>query len=225
MMSQSINELATALSKAQSEIKGAKKDQLNPFFKSKYADLASTWEACRVPLTKNGLSVAQTTDVTEKGLIVITTLMHSSGQFISGIIPILTKDNGPQAMGSALSYSRRYALAAIVGVSPEDDDAEISEKRKPSDRFKTETVLLNKPDTSKSEHKEAIHTVVALGNTKYDLEGEFKNKTFKEIAFNEKGRVKDFISWIKQEEKQSGALHPTHKKFIEYISMVSRNQL
>ncbi len=54
-----INELAAALAKAQGEMGGALKDSANPFFKSKYADLSSVWEACRAPLAKYGLSIVQ----------------------------------------------------------------------------------------------------------------------------------------------------------------------
>lgn len=124
----SINELAAALSKAQAEIKGATKDSKNTFFKSSYADLASVWEACRIPLTKNGLAVIQTTDViADTGgdtTLLVTTLVHSSGQYIQGRYPIHPVKNDPQSLGSAITYARRYALQAIVGIAPDDDDGE-----------------------------------------------------------------------------------------------------
>ena len=71
MQSDNIAELAAALSKAQGEITGALKDSSNPFFKSKYADLASCWDACRKQLAANGLSVIQTTQMTEQGLMLV----------------------------------------------------------------------------------------------------------------------------------------------------------
>jgi hypothetical protein len=118
--SESIKELVTALSKAQSEIKPAIKDAKNPHFKSDYATLAAAWEACREPLTKNGLAVIQLPD----GNQLITVLAHVSGEFISTVTPIcIGQSNNPaQAYGSALTYARRYALMAIVGVAPDDDD-------------------------------------------------------------------------------------------------------
>lgn len=124
--SENINELAKALSQAQGQIKGAIKDSKNPFFKSNYADLSSVWDACREALTKNGLSVIQTTDYFKDvaELAVITTLAHSSGQWVKGILPIHAKTKDPQGTGSAITYARRYALAAIVGVVQVDDDAE-----------------------------------------------------------------------------------------------------
>lgn len=121
--SEQINELATALSKAQAEMKGAIKDSKNPFFKSSYADLSSVWDACRGPLTKNGLSIVQTNcGDSPETLTVCTTLLHSSGQWISSQLTGKPVKNDPQAIGSAYTYYRRYALAAMVGVSPEDDD-------------------------------------------------------------------------------------------------------
>ena len=99
MQSESIAALAAALSKAQADITGALKDSSNPFFKSKYADLASCWDACRKQLAANGLCVIQTTGMTDAGLVLITTLAHSSGEWILGHLPIAVKDNGPQAQG------------------------------------------------------------------------------------------------------------------------------
>ena len=131
MQSDNIAELAAALSKAQGEITGALKDSSNPFFKSKYADLASCWDACRKQLAANGLSVIQTTEAfADDRLMLVTTLAHSSGQWVRGFLPVLTKDASPQAQGSGLTYARRYALAAIVGLAQIDDDAEAAQGRK-----------------------------------------------------------------------------------------------
>lgn len=130
MQSDNIAELAAALSKAQGEITGALKDSSNPFFKSKYADLASCWDACRKQLSANGLSVIQTTEVfSDDRLVLVTTLAHNSGQWVRGFLPVLTKDASPQAQGSGLTYARRYALAAIVGLAQIDDDAEAAQAR------------------------------------------------------------------------------------------------
>ena len=124
--SDAINELAKALAKAQKEIEGAHKDSTNPFFKSSYADLASVWDACREPLAKHDLAVVQTTHMDGDKTILDTTLMHSSGQFITGSYLLTPKVNDPQGMGSAMTYARRYCLAAIVGVFQVDDDANLA---------------------------------------------------------------------------------------------------
>lgn len=135
MKSDQINELASALAKAQSEIKGAVKDANNPFFKSKYADLESVWEACRGPLAKNNLAIVQASQIGEFGAVLVTTLMHSSGQWIEGVYPVDPVKKDPQGLGAATTYARRYALAAMVGVcSIEDDDGESAMNRKPVDR-------------------------------------------------------------------------------------------
>ena len=123
--SENINELATALAKAQLTIKGAKRDEANPFFKSKYADLASVWEACRDSLAVNGLSVVQFPEAAEGDAVkVCTMLLHNSGEWMSSELVLPVGKLDAQGFGSAITYARRYALAAAVGVAPEDDDAE-----------------------------------------------------------------------------------------------------
>lgn len=136
-MSDSIGKIATALSKAQSQIKGAKKDADNPFFKSTYADLASVWEACRKALSDNELAVAQTTEIHDGSIVLKTILMHSSGESITGILPVLVGEKATsQQLGSAITYNRRYALAAMVGVAPEDDDGNTASQTEGKTTFK-----------------------------------------------------------------------------------------
>jgi hypothetical protein len=124
LMSENINELMSALSKAQGKIQPASKDKANPFFKSKYADLSSVWEACRECLSENRLAVTQTISHNSDGMLLVTTLGHSSGQWIKSEMPIIVSKQDPQTIGSAITYYRRYCLSAIVGVAPEDDDGE-----------------------------------------------------------------------------------------------------
>ena len=148
--SEHINELATSLAKAQAAMQDASKTSTNPFFHSKYADLASVWEACRKPLSANGLSVVQTIEINAgpfvKGRILESTLMHTSGQWLSSEIDLLPKEETEQALGSAITYSRRYALAALVGICPDDDDGEAAMVRaKPSESS------TKQPSSSKTE--------------------------------------------------------------------------
>ena len=124
-------ELFTALAKAQAEIVGAKKDSTNPFFKSNYADLASCWDACREPLTKNGLCLVQLPMRSQPGTLTLqSTLGHTSGQSITSTFTMPCEDT-PQAYGSTLTYMRRYALSAMVGLAQIDDDAESGMNREP----------------------------------------------------------------------------------------------
>jgi len=132
-MSPQINELAAALAKAQGEMKPALKDSANPFFKSKYADLSSVWDSCREVLSKNGLAVVQLGDGTGgDDVSLVTVLTHSSGQWISGRLCVRLDKGTAQAIGSAITYFRRYGLSAIVGVSTEDDDGQAASHTKPN---------------------------------------------------------------------------------------------
>lgn len=123
--SENIDQLAKALAAAQGEMKNAKLNKVNPHFKSRYADLAEIRDTVTPALSRHGLSVAQGTDTAETGLVVVTRLMHLSGQWIESRYPISI--DKPQAMGSAYTYAKRYSLAAICCISSdEDDDANVA---------------------------------------------------------------------------------------------------
>ena len=123
-----LEKLATALAKAQSEIVGARKTSKNPYFKSDYADLFEVLEATRPILSKHGLSIVQTNGGVEvigttAFLHVGTMLMHTSGQWIRSFIPLpIETPINCHKLGSAMTYGRRYGLAAIVGIAQMDDD-------------------------------------------------------------------------------------------------------
>lgn len=122
LQSDQVGEIAASLSKAQSDMNHAQKDSQNPHFKASFASLASVIDAVREPFGKHGLSFTQTMLKEGGDLILVTTLFHASGQWIRGYTPILADKNTAQAMGSATSYARRYALSAIAGLSQTDDD-------------------------------------------------------------------------------------------------------
>lgn len=132
--SRSIAHLAEALAAAQAEMKGAVKDAKNPFFKSTYADLASCWDAARGPLTKNGLSIIQLPSTYEVGdgsnpsviVDIETILAHASGEFIRSNLTARARENSHQAIGSCITYLRRYALQSVVGIAPEDGDGNLA---------------------------------------------------------------------------------------------------
>jgi hypothetical protein len=127
--SESIKNLALALNKVQSKLTFAKKDSKNPFFKSNYADLESVWDACRDLLAENGLSVSQFPGSYMDGEISLTTiLMHGSGEFIEQEMSLPVTKTDPQGAGSAITYMRRYALAAVIGIVQADDDANEASK-------------------------------------------------------------------------------------------------
>lgn len=130
--SESIAELASALSKAQGEIEGASKDKINGGFKTKYADLSSVTEAIKPHLSKHGLSYVQISHDMEHGVGIETVIMHSSGEWLScGILNVPVTKNDAQGYGSACTYARRYSLSAAFGVCPEDDDGNAAAKAAP----------------------------------------------------------------------------------------------
>jgi len=125
--SSEINELASALAKAQGEMENAEKNKTNPFFKSNYADLASVVAASRPHLTKNGLSVTQQIIHQDDGqMMLITTLWHVSGQWINSKLRIVPLKNDVQSLASTVTYQKRMCYNALIGVTvgENDDDGE-----------------------------------------------------------------------------------------------------
>lgn len=129
-MSENITELAAALAVAQKTIEGAAKDRHNPAFRSKYADLSSVWEAWQAVGPANGLAVLQLPGAMVEGKVTLTTMLtHKSGQWMRETLSIPVTKQDAQGYGSALTYARRYALSAFVGIAPEDDDGNASVKK------------------------------------------------------------------------------------------------
>lgn len=121
--SDDVSELAKALAVAQGEIQHARKDTQNLFFKSSYADLPAVIDAAKGPLSKNGLSFSQVVDAdSQGGVVLVSLLMHASGQWLRSYYPVKPQKNDPQGLGSALTYARRYSFCALVGVAAIDED-------------------------------------------------------------------------------------------------------
>ena len=120
--SEQLSELFSALAKAQGMMSPATKDSVNPHFKSAYADLDSVMSALRLPLSSNGLAIFHSATTDGAQVTVRTFLAHSSGQFISFSLTATAKSSDPQAIGSAITYLRRYGAMAITGLAPSDDD-------------------------------------------------------------------------------------------------------
>lgn len=146
--SESIKELSTALSIFQGEIKNPSNTATNPFFKSKYAPLNDVLNLVRPILSKNGLSIVQAPSGDGENIIVTTTLLHQSGEWLEFPPLVLKADKATaQGAGSAITYARRYAISAILGISSEDDDdgneAEPKKDKpidKPKEEVKTDTI-------------------------------------------------------------------------------------
>ncbi len=125
-----LGKFAAALAKAQGEMHNALKDSKNPHFNSAFADLESVVEAIKGPLATNEIARLQFPLSREGGEVgVRTQLIHSSGQWVAATVWCKAERPGPQALGSVITYLRRYSLAAAAGVAPADDDGEAAEGR------------------------------------------------------------------------------------------------
>ena len=129
--SETIDQLATALSTAQAAMGPAIKGKRNPHFRSSYADLSAVVEAIREPFTAAGLSWVQAPSVdVASGLVTVTTrVLHTSGQWLEASVSAMPGRGGkadlsPQAVGSVITYLRRYGLQALAGIPSADDDGE-----------------------------------------------------------------------------------------------------
>jgi hypothetical protein len=132
-------ELFKAISAAQGEFTTVEKNGKNPHFNSKFAPLDSIIEMVRPILPRHGLSAIQFTEIEPGGIVVETVISHDSGQYISGRLFMPAVKQDPQGYGSALTYGRRYALAAALGiVSDEDVDGNHGDgDKKKNDRKET----------------------------------------------------------------------------------------
>mgnify|MGYP003342078375 CR=1 len=119
--SDQLDQLAAALVAARGAMKNAALNKVNPHFKSKFADLTSVIDATTAALKAHGLVVTQAPDVTEQGPVLVTRLLHGSGQWMETHCPLPVVSD-MQKMGSAITYARRYSLSAICGIAADEDD-------------------------------------------------------------------------------------------------------
>lgn len=150
--SDSIAKLAMAMTKAQSMVGIAIKNAVNPHLKNRYADLGAVWDAVMPALQANELSVLQLPAPSEDGRLHLETLlMHSSGEWLSSTLVMPLAKADPQGYGGALTYARRYALAALMGVTQDDDDGEraTSWREKSAQQPASETQIVRMQDLLK----------------------------------------------------------------------------
>ena len=128
-----MQQIATALVKAQRDFAPALKQSVNPHFRSKYANLGDCIDAVIDALNNNGIALVQRTLDCDNGVAVETMFVHESGETMSGgVLHVPAAKQDPQGYGSALTYARRYSLMAACGIAPEDDDANAASKTRPS---------------------------------------------------------------------------------------------
>lgn len=156
--SEDIAAFAEAMSKAQSQMRPAEFDGTNPHFKSKYVTLASVWNSIQKPLTDNGFSIYQDVTNSERGISVITLLVHKSGQWMEFSpleMPVSKQD--AQGFGSSISYAKRYALCSnLCIVGDEDDDGNAACDKSTGEVKKPET----KPGMASEAQKNFIKSLI-----------------------------------------------------------------
>lgn len=193
--SEQLNELATALAKAQADIKNAAFNKINPHFKSKYADLAAIRDAVTPALAKNNLSIVQMTGEDNGRLIVKTRLLHGSGQWLQSEYPITNDINSPQKMGSALTYARRYSLAAICGIASEEDD-DGNEASKPAPKNGNGRLSVHEPEErGPGEPFNDIGGTEGRPKYKGAKNGSNEEYLFLEAAIRAQRSVDDLLAW------------------------------
>ena len=189
--SDQINEIASALAKFQLEVKPALKDSKNPFFKSNYADLASVFEAIRKPMFDNNLSVSQLPEMSEKwGPVLTTRIMHKSGQWLEGSVGVFMTKEDPQAHASAVTYTKRIALVAALGLSTTDDDAEAAMGRGKED-VKPGPALINHAPSISERHTTVSSDICSScgGELRKSKKGAYYC-----VNFSDKSRKHDYLT-------------------------------
>jgi len=209
--------ITTALIKAQAEMTPPKLNKTNPHYKSAYADLTSVIEAVKKPLNDAGIAFTQTTLITPEGLVLMTTLRHSSGEVIVSEWPLPANAN-PQNMGSNLTYAKRYSLAAICGVSAdEDDDAEAGVKEAAAGAKKQTAA---QRDATKPQAKAPEQAVTKLEPQAIDRPAGIAASEWAGKFMQQIGLAKDdpeIIAWHKANADALSDLHEKAPKISERV--------
>ena len=216
--SEAINELAASLAKAQGEIEGASKDKKNSHFNSSYADLGAVWDAIREPLTKHGLSVVQMPHRTDNGIDVETTIFHTSGQWISSTLGMPVSKPDAHGFGSAITYARRFALMAAVGVAPVDDDGNAATGKVGG--------AMAAATNSIDEARREIATQTGSDKSVYRIKAEANAKAWADAAIetlNFANTMEDVEGWWQSNAKALSKLEEKHPDQYERICIASDN--
>lgn len=193
--SEPVDKIFPALIKAQSEMGNAKKSAVNPFFKSKYADLAEIIEVSKTLLSENGLGVIQSPGGSGNSVTVTCRIIHVSGQWIEDTITMNATKNDPQSIGSAITYGRRYQLAALFNIAQEDDDG--NEGSGKSDNAKADT---QKQEQQKNVDLERLSVTLESYIDSGIIAGENATKANAAIANGNAVNIGKWIEWAKKQE-------------------------
>ena len=207
--SDTITKIADALVKAQAAMKPAIKDSRNPHFNSRYADLASVWDAIREPLTSNGLSVIQMVGSNELEKTTLTTrVTHVSGEWIESTWQIPVGKQDPQGLGSAISYARRYALASAIGVVQDDDDGNAAMPRQ------TQQAEYQPKHFSLADACEKLESVATLEELEAEYKKAYREATMSKASTEALTQVKDKV----KEKLGSGEVKEVRKYELKSLA-------
>jgi hypothetical protein len=194
-------EYSAALVAAIGELQNVAKTASNPYFKSKYAPLDAIVDATRPVLAKHGLAIQQMPIFVDGTAGVETTIIHKSGFFTSSTLLLPIKDQSPQGVGGAITYARRYALAAVVGLATEDDldgNEHLGNKPTEAPRPAIAKVLDKatsiKPSGSASQLLEGVLPTQVKVAAK-SKEGSAKVWTLYSIEFNHNGKMVETMTF------------------------------
>jgi len=194
MKSESIKNITAALCKVQSQIKDAQTDAVNPHFKSSYTTLAGVLSTIRKPLAAEGLAITQTLDVADGHAILVTSLLHVSGEWIEGRMILNPVKNDPQGIKSAVTYARRTSLTAIVGIAEEDDDANIASTKEVPRQAITQGLTGQGPAIGTPPKIMPLN----VGHTTSGFIipfGKFQGKSIDDVPLNE---LQDYVSYLQK---------------------------
>lgn len=182
-----INELVTALCKAQMEIKQPEKTKSNNHYNSDYADLSAVQDCSKVILAKYGLVVLQFCEGRAPNATVITFLIHTSGQQLRTVLTLRSKADSPQDMGSAFTYAKRYAQCGVLNICKKDDD----DDGNIASGIKDTKHVNNAPKKEDSSYKRNPDNGNSSQSTGYEIDfGKFKGKKISEL---DKRDLQDYI--------------------------------
>ena len=216
-ISASTEKLDEALSKAQGEFKPAVFDSKNPHFGNQFASLTSIYEMCRPILAKYGISVTQWPVISEDGRVHMITRVAHKGEWIKSEFAVRPTKDDPQGYGSSITYLKRYAFSAALGiVSDEDDDGETAPPKTPSGPIEN-------PTTKHFEvHSQEVPppwvtdaTPAPSTNDPGDYVSKFGKFSGKKIKDVPEKKLINYCKWLEDTVKKSGKpLGDMQKDFI-----------
>ena len=210
--SETISALAKSLANVQKTIKNPPKNGVNPHFNSKYVHLSDGLDTIRTALSAEGIAIIQGTELMEGFIFLNTRLVHSGGEWIESTYPVGSPNDRPQALGSAMTYARRYSIFGMVGVAGDDDD----------DGNAAEQAAKDAPQKGRSK---AMPKAATPGFTPEESETVFNAMV---AVLNMVENRDELVDWATENRDHKAKLTPEHNKkitdhFMEVQKRVASN--